>query len=254
MGTPVLTGVKISGDEARVGFNVENSPSLSIVLNDCILEDVEFYTNISIQANNCSIKRIYVEGSKLALSGENLNVTRLNINEGSLKLDLKNSNIIGTVQLYKVHVSGSMKGGKFEFKNGDRTYLGQRNALIMEDVDFGKKDYDPDYFTHENMTLVSPKMNPSVLAKVKNIRPESVKDSAMSQKDKDAAYSKAADRVKAELLDTGKKFFTNTGKPAAEAERLAGEIYDKLAKKGSVDMENYSTALLERLMGKEFGL
>ncbi len=135
------------------------------VFENCNFDNCVFACkNLDIKVYNCSFKKAYVEFAEVAVKGENNDFEGFRINEGDFTMDVKNTSFKDS-ELYKSHVSGKMDGGQF-FNLEGRIWLGQYNKLELKNVDFGQKMFDEDYFFSENLSVINPKMNPVMRAKI----------------------------------------------------------------------------------------
>lgn len=163
------SGSQLSTDEA-LGFyetevGVSKKDTIKGVFENCNFDNCVFACkNLDIKAYNCSFKKAYVEFANVTVEGENNDFEGFQINEGRLTMDLKNSSFKNS-ELYKSHVSGKMDGGQF-FNLEGRIWLGQHNKLELKNVDFGQKMFDEGYFFSENLSVINPKMNPVMRAKI----------------------------------------------------------------------------------------
>jgi len=245
---------KDSGETNEWGDELPAVASLDITFNNCKIKNLEAYDGrLHLTLNDSIIETTYFETVRLAISGENSEIKHLGMNEGSLNLaDMKNINL-PDISAGKVHVSGKMTGGKFVFEDGSRVWLGQNDDLIMDGVNFGQADYDPDYFTNDHdaghiryLTLINPKMNPKTLSAIRKISPEILEAPAQDGAEK-------IDRQKETLVAKfGKPMFERLGQEADAAQKIAEQVYDEvLAAQGFIDQNNYSTELLDYVIGKK---
>lgn len=162
-------GLQMSNEEALSFYDDQmgksESDTIEGVFENCNFDNCVFASkNLNIKAYNCSFKKAYVEFADVAVKGENNDFEGFRINEGDFTMDLKNTSFKDS-ELYKSHVSGKMDGGQF-FNLEGRIWLGQHNKLELKNVDFGQKMFDEDYFFSENLSVINPKMNPVMRAKI----------------------------------------------------------------------------------------
>lgn len=140
---------------------------------NCNFDKAQIFCEMNITAENCSFQKTYIECKPFTLKGKNNNFEGMDLNEGNLTLDVENCSF-KDAQLYKSHISGKLKNCNFEV-TWTRTWLGQHNNLIMDNIDFGTEEIEPDYFFSEKLTLRNPKINAKTMDDIKQINPNCLK-------------------------------------------------------------------------------
>ncbi len=217
---------------------------IKCAFNNLKVLDVE----LSLNLQDSAINNAYMEFGYLKLTGAKNKIISLHTNETDIGLDLQNTEM-DDLNLYKCHITGKMNGGTFKFKES-KTWLGQYDTLIMENVDFGNTNYDPDYFTQDNLKLINPKMNPQVLADAREFAPH-VFDAPKSQKFK-SAQELVVDKNKERLVDMGMQLLARMRPDLSEAKRreLAEQKYEQTLAKGRANLDGrYSQEMLSLILG-----
>jgi len=192
--TPIIKDQKFSDVEFKRNdsfneYGDENySYPIKAVFENCRFENTDFYGNLNAAFKNCQIDKMWIYGHNhviefsnstinelgsefcsMHIKGENSQFTGLSLNENRVVL-LTNGCNFEDNNIYKTHISGNVKNGKFDIAG--RTWLGQYDPLIMTNVDFGPEKVDEAYFYdehyHDPLKLVNCRNAGNILNKKRN--------------------------------------------------------------------------------------
>ncbi len=173
-----LKGSGLSNEEIIKKYEEMSKPAESdnvkATFKNCNFDKANIFCPMDIKAEGCSFKGTYLEASSFTLKGKNNDCEGLHGNEARISLDVSDCSF-KDFDFWKTHVSGKLKNCNFASEKWSRTYLGQHNDLVMDNVDFGDKEIDECYFESKNLKLINPKMNSETLNKISQMNPEALK-------------------------------------------------------------------------------